>query len=148
MKAAVLTAINTPLQIMDLQQEGPKQGEVRVKVKATGVCMSDWHMMNGDWPAKLPLVPGHEAAGIIEEVGPGVAKIKRGDHVIFSFVPHCGHCAYCSKGRSVLCIGHKDSPPSGMYDGTARLKINGENVYQMARVGTFSEFVILSLIHI
>ena len=144
MKAAVLTAINAPLEILDVEQEGPKAGEVRVKVKASGVCMSDWHIMNGDWPTKLPLVPGHEAAGIIEEVGAGVTKIKRGDHVIFSFRPHCGHCAYCSKGRSVLCNGHNDTPSYGMYDGTTRLKFNGEAVGQMERVGTFSEHVVCS----
>ena len=144
MKAAVLTALNKPLEILDVQQEGPKAGEVRVKVKSTGVCMSDWHMINGDWPAKLPMVLGHEAAGIIEEAGPGVSKVKRGDHVIFSFRPHCGHCAYCSKGRSVLCIGHNDTPGVAMYDGTTRLKYNGESVFQMSRIGTFSEFVICS----
>lgn len=144
MKAALLTAINTPLQIVDLDQEGPKQGEVRVKMKATGVCMSDWHMMNGDWPTKLPLVPGHEAAGIIEEVGPGVTKVKKGDHVIFSFVANCGHCLYCAKGRSVLCIGHRASPPAVMYDGTPRIRLNGETVYQMSRIGTFAEYVVCS----
>ena len=144
MKAAVLKAINTPLEILDLEQDGPQQGEVRVRMKATGVCMSDWHIMNGDWPSKLPIVPGHEAAGIVEQTGPGVAKVKVGDHVIFSFAPHCGHCVYCSKGRSVLCIGHNDSPPSGMYDGTRRLKLGGEPVSQMARVGTFAEYVVCS----
>ena len=144
MKAAVLTEINKPLQLLDVQQEGPKQGEVRVKVKATGVCMSDWHIMNGDWPTKLPIVPGHEAAGIIEEVGAGVSKVKRGDHVIFSFLSHCGHCTYCSKGRSVLCNGHSDSPGYRLYDGTARLSINGEPVNQFTRLGTFSEHVVCS----
>ena len=144
MKAAVLTTLNAPLQILDVQQEGPKHGEVRVKVKATGVCMSDWHLMIGDWPTKMPIVLGHEAAGIIEEVGPGVAKIKRGDHVIFSFRPHCGHCAYCSKGRSVLCVGHNDTPATGLYDGTTRLKFNGESVNQMSRIGTFGEYVVCS----
>lgn len=144
MRAAVLTALNTPLEILDVEQEGPKAGEVRVKVKATGVCMSDWHLMIGDWPTKLPLVPGHEAAGIIDEVGPGVSKVKRGDHVIFSFRPHCGHCAYCSKGRSVLCIGHNDTPGIVQYDGTTRIKYNGEPVYQMSRIGTFAEAVVCS----
>ena len=67
MRAAVLTEINKPLELLDLEQEGPKSGEVRVQVKATGVCLSDWHIMNGDWPMPLPFVPGHEAAGIIAE---------------------------------------------------------------------------------
>ena len=142
MRAAVLTEVNKPLQILDLEQEGPKAGEVRVQVKAAGVCMSDWHIMNGDWPLPLPMVLGHEAAGIVAELGPGVTNVKKGDHVIFSFRPHCGHCSYCSRGRTVLCIGHNDTPRWRMHDGTARVKLNGEPVNQMARIGTFSEYVV------
>ena len=81
MRAAVLTAVNKPLEILDLEQEGPKAGEVRVQVKAAGVCMSDWHVMNGDWPLPLPMVLGHEAAGIVAELGPGVTNVKTGDAV-------------------------------------------------------------------
>ena len=110
MRAAVLTEVNKPLEILDLEQEGPKAGEVRVQVKAAGVCMSDWHIMNGDWPLPLPMVLGHEAAGIVVELGPGVTNVKKDDHVIFSFRPHCGRCSYCSKGRTVLCTGHNDTP--------------------------------------
>ena len=142
MRAAVLTEVNKPLQILDLEQEGPKAGEVRVQVKAAGVCMSDWHIMNGDWPLPLPMVLGHEAAGIVVELGPGVTNVKKGDHVIFSFRPHCGHCRYCSSGRTVLCSGHNDTPRWRMHDGTARVKLNGEPVNQMARIGTFSEYVV------
>src|SRR5215472_4577520 len=72
MRAAVLTQVNKPLEILDLEQEPPKANEVRVQVKAAGVCMSDWHIMNGDWPMPLPMVLGHEAAGIVVENGPGV----------------------------------------------------------------------------
>ena len=78
MRAAVLTEVNKPLQILDLEQEGPKAGEVRVQVKAAGVCMSDWHVMNGDWPLPLPMVLGHEAAGIVAELGPGVTQRQEG----------------------------------------------------------------------
>ncbi|MEQ1611176.1 MAG: alcohol dehydrogenase catalytic domain-containing protein, partial [Hyphomicrobiaceae bacterium] len=140
MRAAVLTAVNKPLEILDLEQEGPKFGEARVKVKAAGVCMSDWHIMNGDWPLPLPMVLGHEAAGEVVEVGPGVTNVKKGDHVIFSFRPHCGHCSYCSRGRTVLCTGHDDTPRWGMHDGTSRVKLNGEPVNVMARIGTFTEY--------
>src|SRR6201987_1606192 len=142
MRAAVLTEINTPLQILDLEQEPPRAGEVRVKVQAAGVCMSDWHIMNGDWPLPLPMVLGHEAAGIVVENGPGVDMVRPGDHVIFSFRPHCGRCRYCSSGRTVLCIGHNDTPRWRMHDGTAGVKLNGEPVNQMARIGTFSEEVV------
>jgi S-(hydroxymethyl)glutathione dehydrogenase / alcohol dehydrogenase len=142
MRAAVLTEVNKPLEILDLEQEGPKAGEVRVQVKAAGVCMSDWHIMNGDWPLPLPMVLGHEAAGVVVELGAEVRNVKVGDHVIFSFRPHCGHCRYCSSGRTVLCIGYNDTPRWRMHDGSARLKLNGEPVNQMARIGTFSEVVV------
>jgi S-(hydroxymethyl)glutathione dehydrogenase/alcohol dehydrogenase len=141
-RAAVLTAVNKPLEIMELEQEGPKAGEARVKVRAAGVCMSDWHIMIGDWPLPLPMVLGHEAAGEVVEVGPGVAHVKPGDHVIFSFRPNCGYCAYCSRGRTVLCTGHDDTPRWRMHDGTSRVKLNGEPVNQMARIGTFAEHVV------
>jgi len=140
MRAAVLTAINKPLEILDLVQDGPKAGEVRVKVRAAGVCMSDWHIMNGDWPLPLPMVLGHEAAGEVVELGPGVTSVKKGDHVIFSFRPHCGRCSYCSRGRTVLCTGHDDTPRWVMHDGTARVRLNGEPLNVMARIGTFTEY--------
>ena len=98
MKAAVLFKPNEPLQVVDCELDPPKAGEVRVKMKASGVCQSDWHIMNGDWPSPMPIVPGHEAAGEIAECGPGVTTVKPGDHVIFSFRPHCGRCRYCTPG--------------------------------------------------
>ena len=141
MKAAVLYKPNTPLEVVEVEQQGPKAGEARVKVKAAGVCHSDWHIINGDWTMPLPMVLGHEAAGIVEEVGPGVSNVKPGDHIIFSFRPQCGHCLYCSMGRSILCDGHA-SPRWGMLDGTFRLKREGKDIFQMARIGTFSEKVV------
>jgi S-(hydroxymethyl)glutathione dehydrogenase/alcohol dehydrogenase len=142
MRAAVLTEVNKPLQILDLEQEPPKAWEVRVKVRATGVCMSDWHIMNGDWPLPLPMVLGHEAAGEVVETGSAVTSVKVGDHVIFSFRSNCGHCTYCSSGRSVLCIGHNDTTRWVQYDGTSRVRLNGEPINVMARIGTFSEYVV------
>jgi S-(hydroxymethyl)glutathione dehydrogenase / alcohol dehydrogenase len=141
MRAAVLYEANTPLQVVDLEQQGPQAGEARVRVRATGVCHSDWHIMNGDWPLPLPMVLGHEAAGIVEDVGAGVASVKPGDHVIFSFRPHCGRCFYCSTGRSILCDGHPGARWT-LLDGTCRLKRNGQDIFQMARLGTFAEYVV------
>ena len=94
MKAAILYEANKPLQVVDVEQQGPQAGEARVRVMATGICHSDWHIMNGDWPLPLPMVLGHEAAGSVERVGAGVVNVKPGDHIIFSFRPHCGHCLY------------------------------------------------------
>src|SRR5688572_27719342 len=142
MKAAVLYKANTPLEVVDVEQEGPRAGEARVKVKAAGVCHSDWHIINGDWTMPLPMVLGHEAAGIVEEVGAGVTTVKPGDHVIFSFRPQCGHCLYCSIGRSILCDGHNDTPRFMLFDGTTRMSRNGEGLNQLARIGTFAEKVV------
>jgi S-(hydroxymethyl)glutathione dehydrogenase / alcohol dehydrogenase len=143
MRAAVLSEIGKPLSVMNLEISSPKAGEARVQTKASGICMSDWHIMAGDWPARLPLVPGHEAAGIVEEIGPGPSHVSVGDHVIFSFTSHCGHCRYCNMGRNVLCDGHK-APSYQMPDGTSRLSANGIPVGQMSRLGTFSEQVVCS----
>src|SRR5882724_10711080 len=143
MKAAILFKPNEPLQVLDCELESPKANEVRVKMKASGVCQSDWHIMNGDWPSPMPIVPGHEAAGEIAECGPGVTTVKPGDHVIFSFRPHCGRCRYCSQGRTVLCIGRANVPPGALYDGTFRIKHKGEDINQMARIGTFAEEVVV-----
>ena len=143
MKAAVLFKPNEPLQVVECELDPPKAGEVRVKMKASGVCQSDWHIMNGDWPSPMPIVPGHEAAGEIAECGPGVTTVKPGDHVIFSFRPHCGRCKYCSQGRTVLCIGRASVPPGSLYDGTLRIKHKGQGINQMARIGTFAEEVVV-----
>jgi NDMA-dependent alcohol dehydrogenase len=141
MKAAVLYKPNTRLEVVDLEQQGPRTGEARVRVMAAGVCHSDWHIINGDWTLPLPMVLGHEAAGIVQEVGPGVEHVKPGDHIIFSFRANCGRCMYCAMGRSILCDGHK-SVRWAMIDGTTRLRRDGQDVFQMARIGTFSEQVV------
>lgn len=141
MKAAVCFEPNSRLDVVDVEQEGPRAGEALVQVKAAGVCHSDWHIMNGDWPVPLPMVLGHEAAGVVQDVGPGVSSVKPGDHVIFSFRPHCGHCYFCSIGRSILCDGYS-SPRWLMLDGTHRVSRQGQPINQMARIGTFSERVV------
>jgi NDMA-dependent alcohol dehydrogenase len=141
MKAAVCFEPNSRLEVVEVEQEGPRAGEARVKVMAAGVCHSDWHIMNGDWQVPLPMVLGHEAAGRVEEVGAGVGTVRPGDHVIFSFRPHCGRCLYCSIGRSILCDGHT-SPRWMLLDGTHRIHHKGTGINQMARIGTFAESVV------
>ncbi len=141
MKAAVCFEPNSRLDVVEVEQEGPRSGEARVKVRGAGICHSDWHIMNGDWPTPLPMVLGHEAAGVVEEVGAGVSGVGPGDHVIFSFRPHCGRCLYCSMGRSILCDGHT-ATRGLMLDGTYRVWWKGQGISQMARIGTFSESVV------
>ena len=104
-KAAVLYEANTPLVVEELDLDDPKEGEVLVRLSSAGVCHSDYHVMKGEWNPPLPMVLGHEAAGVVERVGPGVTMSKPGDHVILNFRPNCGWCKYCTVGRPVLCNG-------------------------------------------
>jgi len=103
MKAAVLYEPNKPLVIEDLHIDPPKAGEVKVKVAANGACHSDLHVMTGDMRMPLPMVLGHEGAGVVAEVGAGVTSVKEGDHVVLSFNPVCGTCHYCTQGQPHLC---------------------------------------------
>ena len=98
MKAAVLYEANTPLKIEDLTLDEPQENEVLVKLVATGVCHTDLHFMKGEMPAPVPVVPGHEGAGIVEKVGPGVTTLQPGDHVILMVAFNCGKCRYCYEG--------------------------------------------------
>ncbi len=98
MKAAVLYELKTLLKVEDVDLDNPKAREVRVKIAANGVCHSDYSVIHGVLRSPLPVVLGHEGAGIVEEVGPDVSLVKAGDHVVLSFAPYCGRCFYCSIG--------------------------------------------------
>jgi len=103
MKAAVLYEAGKPLKIENLTLDEPQQNEVLIKLVATGVCHTDLHFMKGEMPAPMPVVPGHEGAGIVEKVGPGVTTLKPGDHVILMVAFNCGKCRYCYEGRPTWC---------------------------------------------
>ena len=92
-----------PIEIEELDLDGPKEGEVLIRYTHAGLCHSDVHVAHGDLEARLPMVLGHEGAGIIEEVGPGVTRVKAGDHVVCSFIPNCGTCRYCASGQQSIC---------------------------------------------
>ncbi|MDJ0787825.1 MAG: Zn-dependent alcohol dehydrogenase [Myxococcota bacterium] len=139
-KAAVVRELNAPVVIEELEVESPKLGEVMVKMKACGVCHSDYSTTNGTIPMPPPLVMGHEAAGIVEEVGPGVTDIAVGDHVVIVWVPMCGKCRYCAEGRPQLCDAAAKAV-STMTDGTTRYTDkDGNSVSHMAGVGVMSEY--------
>ena len=142
MKAAVLYEPNKPLEIETLQLDEPKEGEVLVRIAAAGVCYSDYHVMKGEWTMPLPMVLGHEGAGVVEKVGPGVTRSKPGDHVILNFRPNCGHCHHCVVGRPVLCDG-VETPRFVMFDGTVRLHRNGQDVHHMTRTACFAEYAVV-----
>jgi len=102
-KAAVLYEIGKDWEVIELDLDPPKAGEVLIRFVASGLCHSDEHLRTGDIPVRYPIVGGHEGSGIIEEVGPGVTRLKPGDHVVCSFLPVCGHCRFCSRGMTNLC---------------------------------------------
>ncbi|MBE7187020.1 NDMA-dependent alcohol dehydrogenase [Jatrophihabitans endophyticus] len=102
-KAAVVYEPGKPIEIEELELGGPREGQVLIKYLYAGLCHSDVHVAHGDLEARLPMVLGHEGAGIIEEVGPGVTRVKPGDHVVCSFIPNCGVCRYCANGQQSIC---------------------------------------------
>ncbi len=123
MRAAVLSEPGQPLQVEDLSLAEPRTGEVRVRVEAAGVCHTDLHYMNGDLVCSLPVVPGHEGAGIVEEVGPGVTRVRPGDRVVLMWRPRCGHCDACASGRPAQCTSAQiQRSTGGLLDGTRRLR--------------------------
>ena len=103
MKAAVLHEVNKPLVIEDVSVPNPGPREVLIRTKVAGLCHSDLSTINGDRPRPMPMVLGHEAAGIVEEIGEGVHDLTVGDHVVLVFMPSCGHCLPCATGRPALC---------------------------------------------
>jgi S-(hydroxymethyl)glutathione dehydrogenase / alcohol dehydrogenase len=146
-RAAVCTAIDTPLEIGDVDLEAPRAGEVRVRLGASGVCHSDVSVRNGTILQALPAVLGHEGAGTIEEVGEGVDHLKPGDHVVISWIPQCGQCRYCTRGQGVLCEpGTLALITGGMTDGTPRFGRGGQPVFHMAASGTFTEETVVPAI--
>ncbi|KWX25845.1 alcohol dehydrogenase [Mycolicibacterium wolinskyi] len=137
--AAVLFEAGKPFEIVELELDGPREGEVLINYTAAGLCHSDLHLTDGDLPPRFPIVGGHEGAGIIEDVGPGVTKVKPGDHVVCSFIPSCGTCRYCSTGRQNLCDMGATILDGCMPDGSFRFHSGGEEFGAMCMLGTFSE---------
>jgi S-(hydroxymethyl)glutathione dehydrogenase/alcohol dehydrogenase len=143
-KAAVLTGPGKPFEIVELDLDEPREGEVLIKYTAAGLCHSDLHLTDGDLPPRYPIVGGHEGSGIIEAVGPGVTKVKPGDHVVCSFIPNCGTCRYCSTGRQNLCDMGATILEGSMPDGTFRFHGGGDDFGAMCMLGTFAERATIS----
>src|ERR1700683_1853676 len=139
-RAAVLTARNHPLEILDLALQPPRMGEVLVRLAASGICHSDRSLQEGTVPVELPIVLGHEGEGVVEEVGPEVPDLKPGDHVVLSWIPQCGQCYFCTMGQPELCAtGWVHMIDGTLLDGTTRFSRNGQDIHQAVYCGTFSE---------
>lgn len=152
-KAAVLEEMglpapygdSRPLQIQQVDLEGPGYGEVLVRIAAAGLCHSDLSVINGDRPRPLPMVLGHEAAGIVEDVGPGVDDVAPGDHVVCVFVPSCGHCSPCTQGRPALCEpGAAHNGAGDLLTGARRLSRDGIPLNHHLGVSCFAEYATVS----
>ncbi len=145
-RAAVLYETNTEWKIESIELDPPKANEVLVKLAATGLCHSDEHSVTGDMPTGLPVIGGHEGAGRIEAIGPGVTDLAVGDSVVFSFLPSCGRCPSCAQGHQNLCDLGALLGGFQISDGTARHHLNdGTDLHTMCLLGTFAEHTVVNV---
>jgi S-(hydroxymethyl)glutathione dehydrogenase/alcohol dehydrogenase len=144
-RAAICWEPNRPLDIEEVDLAAPKQGEVLVRLAATGVCHTDAYTLSGRDPEGLfPVVLGHEGAGVVEAIGPGVASVAPGDHVIPLYIPECRECKYCVSGRTNLCVKLRATQGQGlMPDGTSRLSHRGKPIHHYMGTSTFAECTVL-----
>ena len=144
-RAAVLYAHQTPLKVEEVDLAEPKESEVLVRFKSAGLCHSDLSVIKGVLQPSLPIIPGHEGAGVVEKIGQGVGRVQPGDHVVLLWVPVCGECYFCRRGETVLCV-LKDKIRGGrMMDDTYRMtNSNGQGIGKMGGVGSFSEYNVVN----
>jgi len=144
-EAAVLWERHAAWSVEPIELDPPKEGEVLVKLAASGMCHSDEHLLTGDLPFALPIIGGHEGAGVVEEVGEGVTWLQPGDHVVFGFIPSCGRCPSCSTGHQNLCdLGALLGIGMQISDGTARHHAQGKDIGLMCLLGTFSHHTVVN----
>lgn len=144
-KAAVVEEPDTDgFTVKDVELDDPKAGEVRVEIEYAGACHTDWHAVEGALQEYYPVVAGHEGAGRVAEVGPGVANVEEGDRVLTLWVPSCGVCEMCVKGMQHLCVRGGESLYEGkLLDGTCRFHADGDDVAQFLTLGTFAEEIVV-----
>jgi S-(hydroxymethyl)glutathione dehydrogenase/alcohol dehydrogenase len=143
-RAAVLRDVGKDFEIVELDLDDPKAGEVLIRLEVSGLCHSDDHLRTGDIPVRYPIVGGHEGAGVVEKAGPGVERLKPGDHVVGSWLPVCGHCRFCSRGQTNLCDLGRFLVDNSLTDGTFRYHESGADFGQMCLLGTFSQYAVWS----
>lgn len=144
-RAAVAFQAGKPLEIVEVDLDGPKAGEVLIEIKATGICHTDDFTLSGADPEGLfPAILGHEGAGVVVDVGPGVTSLKKGDHVIPLYTPECRECYSCRSGKTNLCTAIRATQGQGlMPDGTSRFSFEGKPIFHYMGCSTFSNFTVL-----
>ncbi|HRD34186.1 MAG TPA: S-(hydroxymethyl)glutathione dehydrogenase/class III alcohol dehydrogenase [Rhodocyclaceae bacterium] len=144
-RAAVAWAAGQPLEITEIDVAAPRQGEVLIRIVATGVCHTDAFTLSGDDPEGIfPAILGHEGGGIVEAIGPGVTSLAVGDHVIPLYTPECGACKFCKSGKTNLCQAIRATQGKGlMPDGTTRFSHAGKPIFHYMGTSTFSEYTVL-----
>ena len=144
-KAAVAHKAGAPLTIETVDLDGPRAGEVLVEIKATGICHTDEFTRSGDDPEGLfPAILGHEGAGVVVDIGPGVTSLKKGDHVIPLYTPECRQCEYCLSGKTNLCQAIRTTQGQGvMPDGSSRFSVGGERVFHYMGTSTFANYTVV-----
>lgn len=144
-RAAVAFSSGKPLEVIEVDLEGPKAGEVLVELKATGICHTDAFTLSGDDPeGQFPVILGHEGAGVVVDVGPGVKNLKKGDHVIPLYTPECRECDYCLHPKTNLCQAIRSTQGQGlMPDGTSRFSLDGQPILHYMGCSTFSNYSVL-----
>jgi S-(hydroxymethyl)glutathione dehydrogenase / alcohol dehydrogenase len=145
MKAAVCREFGKPLRIEEVHLAPPKEREVLIRTMYTGFCHSDWSAVAGYYGFPAPWVPGHESSGIVEEVGPGVTSLRKGDRVVATWMITCGGCKMCTSGRGHICsTSHSIHMKGGLWDGTSRLTdARGERLYHQTFVSGFAEYMVI-----
>ncbi|OJF92963.1 zinc-dependent alcohol dehydrogenase family protein [Pararhizobium antarcticum] len=137
--------VTAPLEIVEVDLDDPAAGELRVRMVAAGLCHSDLSVINGDRPRDMPVALGHEASGVVEEVGPGVTRFSPGDHVVLVFVPSCGHCVPCASGRPALCEPGAAAAAKGtLLSGGRRIRYKGQPINHHIGVSAFSTHAVVS----
>lgn len=144
-KGALIWEFNQPWSVEEIEIGDPRKDEVKIQMEAAGMCRSDHHLVTGDIPmAGFPVLGGHEGAGIVTEVGPGVDDFAPGDHVVLAFIPSCGKCPSCQAGMRNLCdLGAGLLAGESVTDGSFRIQARGQNVYPMTLLGTFSPYMVV-----
>ena len=144
-RAAVAWEAGKPLEVMEIDLEGPREGEVLIRNVATGVCHTDAFTLSGEDPEGIfPSVLGHEGGAVVEEIGPGVSSVSVGDQVIPLYTPECGKCKFCTSGKTNLCQAIRATQGQGlMPDGTSRFSSGGKQVFHYMGTSTFSEYTVL-----